>query len=408
MATTRASARAEVWRRYGVLGAGMLTAVVIGVRSGAGVLSPVLYWWVGVAPIARLVGSAWQVFVAPLFGLRLAVLSFGKGPLSSARLVRGRLVVRRQHRGRPSLARVPRPGRAVGLRLWLATASVLVVYVSAAALLAILLPPYCGRPAGCGLATTLLLSLVDVGPDSPTRVLLHPPSARQAVERGMAVDDDWLRLAHLFAVGDLEAARQSLASLPPHPVYSPNATAGLALDEGRYAEAADVASAWPDAPEGPFRAMLAADFVRAWCYGREAALFGRHFAAPLTGPAGREPEGVPDDVEAAAAAALAVPGATASSDVLAQYRLIRGDHAEAVTAANEAAGATTSLPESAHVHCTLAHAYLALGERAKAAEELATAQQLAPGAPRIAVIAPWTAPPHLGPHPVSEPTLETS
>ncbi len=340
----------------------------------------------------------WMLLGAPLFGVRPCGIVLGAGRFLSARApVAGATRIRRSSPGSWGVVSVADAGTAQW-RMWLGYAVPVVLQLGLAWVLWRSLPEGIGTALGFGMIIGLVLLYVvftGVAP-APGWMLFRLPTAdRHAVEQ-VTYDATEGRATRAVLVGDLAELRAVLAESATSRPYTVALRCELALAEGRYAEAAAIATEHgPGQIEGSIaRAALGQDLVRARWYAQEAL--------------GPRSSVAPSELVEPMAEGLSWVLADPYSDALALYWLACGDAKRAHRAAVRARSTVVGPHAAAHLECTIALVETVRDRPVHAAKALANARALAPDMPRIAAAERWCAPgaAPLGPHAVSAPVLE--
>lgn len=353
---------------------------------------------VGSGVVALVTRPVWWLVVPGFFGVRPRAVVLGTGRFTSGRATSGRIPRLRRTRA-TGWAVVPVAGAGVARwRIWTAYALPALVEVALAVAAWRVSPvPWgsavaLGMLAGCG-----ILHIVTPGVSAtPAWMLLRLPTADARALEQVTQDAAEERAQRAILVGDLAECRAVLAEASTTRPYTAALKCQLALAEGRYGDAAALAAEHgPSQPEySVARALFAQYLVRARCYAREEQGPGSFPAA--------------EDIEAAMAEGLSSVAATRSTDAQALYWLARGNTKRAAGSAAQARGVVVGPYAAAHLECTIALVETARNRPERAAKALVDARTLAPDLPRIAAVERWCVPGArpLGPHAVSEPTLE--
>lgn len=197
------------------------------------------------------------------------------------------------------------------------------------------------------------------------------PFLPASVLPGMDPTDGDIRLTHAVALGRWDEVRAAVNGESGHTAATVNrAATELAIAEGRYAEAADLARQGMEAAAEAFaRSLSGHQLVRAVHYAHESG------AVPTV-----------DGLDDAVAAIRAVPSLILSSDAAALVDVARRDSEQVVRRAPKVAAFTNGPIAAAHHCCTVARAYSAQNRPKDAAKALERARGYAPGLARIAVV----------------------
>lgn len=328
--------------------------------------------------VALIAGSAlvptlhrlWWLGLAPLFGLRVVAVKRGMGRPREADVRKGRLRVRGAMSLGSGVDLAPRAESTSRLRVWLGFVAELAVLAAVMVALTVALP----GTWGIGLALGALFNAVQMFAPYPASAtpgwfLFVMPFAGPERFAGLLRSDAEVRVGHLLALGNTAEAREALGLLDAESPAALRYAAELAVMEGRYPEAGQIAlSALPALRAGADRAVLAQTAVRAFCYAHE----------------GGAPAGLPPWMDGAASVGLTLMPAHPTSDAAALYLLLSGQPAAAAREADRAALHTRSKPDAAHALCTAAMAHTAAGKPQPAKRALQHATELWPGLPRLA------------------------
>lgn len=305
------------------------------------------------------------------------VLTLGAGALESARIRGSRVVLKRS----VPITVVYGIGDVAHFRQWrpriVAAAALTTATMAAAAGAAWAVPGGWGTGVSFGLAYFVVQSLLLFREPGSLGWLLFVLPRRPA--RDEPAGAELRAMSQAATVGDTETVRRLLDAGAATGADAALAWTGLALADGRNADAAALAAAGlagePPADAPPeYRSINAHFAVRAAAYLAEESAGGVVIA-----PA-------PDSVENLAAIMLTAPEFANVGDAYALQALQAGQFDVALRRCKSAMYRAESVVGAAHIHCTAARAFAADGRDQEAARSLAKARKLAPGLPRIAVV----------------------
>lgn len=323
-------------------------------------------------------------FVNPVNTLWLTVLrvparvvTVGAGALTSARIRGSRLVIRRAvpitvGAGVTDLAHSRKWRPSI-----IASALLTAVTMGAVAGAAWAVPGGWGAGISFGIANYVLLSLLVYWQPGHLGWILFVLPRRPAHDEPVGAAS--LVLSHAAAVGDTATVRRVLDSGALPDAEAALARIGLALAEGRNAEAAALAAAELKG-KPPADALPEYRSAHAHCAVRAAAYMAEENAsAVVVAPA-------PGAAEHLTSVMLTAPAMANVGDAYALQALHAGQAGIALRRCKSAMQKTQSVVGAAHILCTAARAYAADGRDQEAARSLAQARKLAPDLPRIAVV----------------------